>query len=144
MQELCANNNTRLVEDAVESTHRHREVCAITGRTGVGKTYATKIIGRGLADDFIYLALSRKSSRKELTVRLLRQLRRSGALPSGEMYRLEAEITDELTDRSPMVVVDEAHGLDDVALDHIAHLHGRSEWTLILLGSPKLAVTLAN
>jgi hypothetical protein len=141
METLITNSNVDLIDRVIQRAYVGAGVGAITGLSGLGKTAVTKHKASVLTDDVHYVGLARRAPRKEVLVRLLQQLRPDRALPKGESYVLTAEITERLADRDAVVIIDEAHGLDDVALDSLAHLHSHPDasWTLLLVGSPNLA-----
>lgn len=138
---LIVNSVTRRIEHSLARAHRDAEPCVIAGSSGVGKTVSVRAAAADLSDDVHYVGLKAGAARKEALVLLLRSLRESADLPSGEAYVLTAEIEERLAGRRAFVIVDEAHGLDRNGLENLAYLHSHADasWTLVLVGAPKLA-----
>lgn len=135
---LVPNVTYGLVRSLVERVHAYQDVGAIAGPSGVGKTYLTEYLARQTATETFYISLARRPARKEVLVSLLHEL--TGKLVNGETYVLAARLREVLANRECIVIIDEVHGLDDIALDQLSHLHGHEDatWTLLLVGAPKL------
>ena len=139
---LVTNATYELVRSLVERVHAYQDVGAIAGPSGVGKTYLTEHLARQTATETFYISLARRPARKEVLVSLLHEI--TGKLVNGETYVLAAMLREVLANRECIVIIDEVHGLDDVALDQLSHLHGHEDatWTLLLVGAPKLVTKL--
>jgi DNA transposition AAA+ family ATPase len=140
--QLVRNRTHESVRTLIERVHAYQDVGAIAGPSGVGKTYLAERLARKTAAETFYVSLPRRPARKEVLVSLLHEL--TGKLVNGETYVLAAMLLEALADRECIVIIDEVHGLDDVALDQLSHLHGHEDaaWTMLLVGAPKLVTKL--
>lgn len=140
--QLVCNSTHESVRKLIERVHAYQDVGAIAGPSGVGKTYLTEHLAREAAAETFYISLPRRPARKEVLVSLLHEL--TGKLVHAETYVLAAMLREVLANRECIVIIDEVHGLDDVALDQLSHLHGHEDaaWTLLLVGAPKLVTKL--
>lgn len=118
------------------------DVGAIAGPSGAGKTFAAEALVARCEMPVHHLSFTRSPSRKEVLFRVLRSL--SGRMHRGEAYVLETEARELLADRELLLVVDEAHWLDQTSLAQLSTLHGdqAARWSLLYLGGPKLVRTL--
>jgi len=135
---LVQNSTFEAIRALVDRVHTYQDVGAVAGPSGAGKTFLTEHLARRTGSETFYVSLPRRPARKEVLVSLLREL--TGKLVHAETYVLAAMLREMLADRECIVIVDEVHGLDDVALDQLSHLHGYEDalWTLLLVGAPKL------
>ena len=127
------------IADLIGVVHRYTDVGAITGPSGIGKSFLTERLAQETGCETVYVSLPGKPARREALVAILKEI--TGKFHNSEGVVLRGELEDLLAERPRIIIVDEVHRVDDVVLDQLSHLHSHEDakWTLILVGAPKLA-----
>jgi Cdc6-like AAA superfamily ATPase len=121
------------------------DIAALLGKPGTGKTFAALAFlekVRATGREAVFMQSDVTATHTQMTTRLLQKL--TGTRPTGESYYRSNDLTELLTERSPVVVVDETHRAQARGLDQLVYLKEEApEWTLVLIGS-ELAASAAR
>ncbi|TFV64610.1 UNVERIFIED_ORG: ATP-binding protein [Bacillus sp. AZ43] len=118
-------------------TAADNDMAALLGEPGTGKTFCAlafleEVTAAGRLG--IFLQSDVTATHTLMTTRLLQKL--TGGRPTGEGYHLTDDLAELLDERSPVIVVDEAHRAQARGLDQLVYLKETApEWTLVLIGS---------
>lgn len=131
------------ISDVLDFLVDAREIGAVLGGAGLGKTFATDLAARSTGIDVVTLDMPTRPAPKEVTVRMLKAVR--GFVDTAEtQYELTEQIVEELADGPRVIVIDEAQNLTSEGLNQIRYLHDRpdADWALVLVGGQDAARTL--
>ncbi len=113
------------------------DIAALVGEPGTGKTFAARAFLEEVSAagrETVFLQSDVTATHTQMTARLLQKL--TGSRPTGESFYLTDELAELLTERSPVVVVDETHRAQARGLDQLVYLKENApEWMLVLIGS---------
>jgi hypothetical protein len=133
--ESVATPDVQRVEEVVDFLVELREIGAVLGSAGVGKTFAADVSAAHSGLPVVTLDMPPRPAPKEVTVRLLREVQGFADTSSSE-YELTEELVEILAAEPRVIVIDEAQNLTAEGLNKIRYLHDRpdADWALLLVG----------
>lgn len=120
-----------------------REIGAILGGAGLGKTFSVDTATAATGLPVVTLDVPPRPAPKEVTVRLLKAV--CGFADVGATaYELTEELAEVMAQEPRIVIIDEAQNLTAEGLNQVRYLHDRpdADWALVFVGGQDAARSL--
>ena len=130
---LVKTTRIQQVAAGMASLQDHGGVIIIDGPPGLGKTAATKLLGRQLNLEKRFLAMPNRPRGKDTMARIWTALHQKRANMRWSEFDLEHEVVDWLTGQQVLLAIDEAQHLNRESFRQLRWLQDLNETNLLLV-----------
>lgn len=130
---LVQTTQLQQVAAGMTSLREHGGVIVLDGPPGLGKTAATKVLGRRLNLEKRLIAMPNQPRGKETTARILTALQGHPPPMRRSEFEMLEEIVTLLSDQPVLLAIDEAQHLNQDSFRQLRYLHDHDRTNLLLV-----------